>query len=99
SVEERAVAAPMRSVIVRLSADTLLVAILMFVAAGTFAWPRAWVLLAVLFVVRAVGAVAVYRVNPVLVRERARLPVHEEQSFVDRTLVLGVLATGFLGLP
>ena len=89
----------MLRVMVRLIADAVLVAILLFLAAGTLAWVRAWVLLGTLFLVRAVGAVAVYRVNPELLRERARLPIHQEQLPVDRALLLGVLATGFLGLP
>lgn len=88
----------MLKVMVRLIADTALVAILLFVSAGTLAWRRAWVLLAVLFLVRAVGTLAVYRVNPGLLRERAGLPIHKDQPWVDRVLLLGVLATGFLGL-
>lgn len=89
----------MLRVMVRLVADAVLVAILLFLPAGTVAWRRAWVLLAVLFLVRAVGALAVYRINPGLLRERAGLPIHKEQFWADRVLLLGVLATGFLGLP
>jgi len=83
----------------RLVADAGLVAILLFLSAGTVGWWRAWVLLAVLLAVRAAGALAVYRVNPDLLRERANLPIHKDQRSTDRVLVLGVLATGFLGLP
>ena len=89
----------MLRVIARLVADAVLVAVLLFFSAGTFAWWRAWVLVAALFLLRAVGAVAVYRINPALLRERAGLPVHAEQSRTDKVLLLGVLATGFLGLP
>jgi protein-S-isoprenylcysteine O-methyltransferase Ste14 len=89
----------MLRVMARLVADTVLVATLLFVSAGTLAWWRAWVLLAVLLLVRAVGAHAAYRVNPELLRERARLPVHREQAWADRLLLIGVLTTGFLGLP
>jgi protein-S-isoprenylcysteine O-methyltransferase Ste14 len=89
----------MLGVAVRLVADAALVAILLFASAGTLAWWRAWVLLAVLLVVRGVGARAAYRVNPLLLRERARLPIHGDQPWTDRLLVLAVLATGFLGLP
>ncbi len=89
----------MLKVIVRLVADTVLVGILLFVSAGTVAWWRAWMLLAVLLLVRTVGALAVYRVNPDLLRERASLPIHTDQLKADRVLLLGVLATGFLGLP
>ena len=86
-------------VIMRLAADAALVGLLMFVSAGTVAWWRGWVLLVVLFLVRAVGALAVHAVHPDLLRERAGLPIHEQQSRADRLLLLGVLATGFLGLP
>jgi protein-S-isoprenylcysteine O-methyltransferase Ste14 len=89
----------MRRVAVRLAADAALVAILLFASAGTLAWWRGWVLLAVLLVVRVVGARAVHRVNPALLRERAMLPLHHDQPPTDRVLLLAVLATGFLGLP
>ncbi|HEX6746180.1 MAG TPA: isoprenylcysteine carboxylmethyltransferase family protein [Longimicrobium sp.] len=56
-------------------------------------------LLAVMLLVRAAGARLVYRVNPGLLRERAGLPIHGDQPWADRLLLLAVLATGFLGLP
>jgi protein-S-isoprenylcysteine O-methyltransferase Ste14 len=83
----------------RLPADTALVAGALFVAAGTLAWGRAWVLLAVLLLVRGIGAYAVHRTSPALLRERAGLPVRTGQPAADRVLLLGVLGTGFLGLP
>lgn len=86
-------------VLVRLTVDAALVATLLFGAAGTLAWPRAWSVVAVLLVVRGGGAYAAYRANPDLVRDRARLPLHGDQPRADKLLVLGVLATGFLGLP
>ena len=89
----------MSRMLVRLLADEVLVGAVLFLAAGTLAWPNAWVLLAVQFIVRGVGALLVARAHPALVRERASLPVHAEQRTVDRFLVLGVLATGFLGIP
>ena len=85
--------------LVRLLADAALVGFLLFVAAGTLAWWRAWVLLAVLLAVRTISAVAVYRVNAALLQERARLPLHADQPWTDRVLVLAVLATGFVALP
>lgn len=86
-------------IVARLTFDAFVVAAALFLAAGTLAWPRAWTLLAVLYVVRVVGAWAVYRAHPDVLRERARLPVHAAQSLPDRALVLGVLATGFVGVP
>jgi protein-S-isoprenylcysteine O-methyltransferase Ste14 len=89
----------MLRVLTRLVADAALVAFAMFVSAGTLDWWRAWVLLAVLLLVRTIGAHAVHRISPDLLRERAGLPVHAEQPWADRVLLLGVLATGFLGIP
>jgi protein-S-isoprenylcysteine O-methyltransferase Ste14 len=86
-------------VMARLVADSVLIAILLFSAAGTLRWWRAWLLLAVLLLVRAVGALAVYRVNPALLRERARLPIHGDQPWTDKLLLLAVLTAGFIGLP
>ena len=89
----------MSRMLVRLLADELLVGAVLFVSAGTLAWSRAWVLLVVQFVVRTIGALAIARVSPALVSERAGLPLHADQRSADRFLVLAVLGTGFLGLP
>lgn len=89
----------MRRVAVRLVADAFLVALMLFASAGTIGWWRAWVLLAVMLLVRGMGAIAVYQVNPTLLRDRAGLPVHASQPPADRILLLAVIATGFLGLP
>lgn len=89
----------MPRVLLRLAADAALVAGLLCASAGTLAWRRGWILVAVLLVVRGIGSYAAYRANPELLRERARLPIHRDQPRVDRVLVLGILATGFLGLP
>jgi hypothetical protein len=92
-------AIPMLRSLVRLAADAAVVAILLFVSAGTLSWWRAWVLLAVLLFVRTVSAVAVFRVNPALAQERAKLPIHADQPWADKLLLLAVLATGFMGMP
>jgi protein-S-isoprenylcysteine O-methyltransferase Ste14 len=89
----------MLTVLTRLIVDTTVVAALLFIAAGTVAWWRAWVLLGVLLVVRTAGAVAVFRVNPALLQERAKLPIHRGQPRTDKFLLLAVLATGFVSLP
>lgn len=89
----------MVKIVARLTFDAFVVAAALFFAAGTLAWPHAWILLAALYVVRIVGAWLVYRVHPDVLRERASLPVHAAQSLSDRVLVLGVLATGFVGVP
>jgi protein-S-isoprenylcysteine O-methyltransferase Ste14 len=89
----------MQRVLVRLVADAGLVGALLFLSAGTLSWWRAWVLLGVMLLVRTTTALAVYRVSPALVQERAGLPIHPDQPRTDKLLLLGVLATGFIGLP
>jgi protein-S-isoprenylcysteine O-methyltransferase Ste14 len=89
----------MLRVLARLLADAALIATLVLASAGTVTWWRAWVLVAVLLLVRMVSAIAVYRVNPALLRERARLPIHRDQPWTDKLLLIGVLLSGFAGLP
>ena len=90
---------PMATVLIRVVADALVVAIVLFLAAGTLAWPRAWVLLAVLLVVRVLSAIAVFRVNPALLRERATVLMHRDQPWGDRLVLFAFMATAFLGVP
>jgi protein-S-isoprenylcysteine O-methyltransferase Ste14 len=85
--------------IVRPVADAAMVACLLLGSAGTLHWWRAWVLSAVLLVVRTITAIAVYRTSPALLRERARLPVHHDQPWIDRIILLAVLSTGYVALP
>ena len=89
----------MPSVLARLVLDVMVVALAIFGGAGTWSWPRAWTLLAVMFVVRTASAVAVYQVNPTLLRERAKFPIHDAQPTSDKVLLLAVVATGFVGVP
>lgn len=92
-------AVAMLRVLGRLVADAGLVGALLFLSAGTLSWWRAWVLLGVMLLVRTTTALAVYRVSPALAEERAKLPIHRDQPWTDKLLLLAVLAAGFLGLP
>ena len=56
----------------------LLVAILLFLPAGTFSFPQAWILIAVLFLPMALAGAAMMRWNPDLLRKR--LNMKEEQK-------------------
>jgi protein-S-isoprenylcysteine O-methyltransferase Ste14 len=86
-------------VLMRIIADAVVVAIVLFVAAGTVAWPRAWVLLATLLVVRISSALVVFGANPDLLRERTTVLIHRHQPRIDRLILLTFMATAFLGLP
>src|SRR4051812_47546915 len=89
----------MLKVLLRVVVDALIVASALFIAAGTLAWRRAWVLVAVLLLVRTVSAIAVYRVNPKLLRERASVLMHREQPLADRILLFVFMMTAFIGVP
>jgi protein-S-isoprenylcysteine O-methyltransferase Ste14 len=86
-------------VLTRIIADAVIVAIVLFVTAGTVTWPRAWVVVAVLLVVRTLSAIAVFRVNPALLRERATVLIHRHQPWTDRLILLAFMATAFVGVP
>ena len=86
-------------VLTRVIADAMIVAIVLFLAAGTLAWQRAWILIAVLLVVRTSSAIAVFRVNPALLRERAAVLMHRHQPWIDRLILLAFMATAFVGVP
>ena len=89
----------MLTVLLRVVADAVVVAIVLFAAAGTTDWPRAWVLLGVLLVVRVLTAIAVFRVNPSLLRERATVLAHRGQPLADRVILLAYMTTAFIGVP
>ena len=89
----------MFKVLTRVVADTAVVAIALFVAAGTIAWQRAWVLVVVMLFVRIVSAIAIFRVNPALLRERASVLIHPRQPWADRLILFAFMTTAFVGVP
>jgi protein-S-isoprenylcysteine O-methyltransferase Ste14 len=89
----------MLKVLLRVVADAAIIAIVLFGAAGTLAWPRAWILLDVMLVVRITSAVTVYRVNPDLLRERATVLIHRGQPRTDRVVLFAFMTTAFIGVP
>jgi protein-S-isoprenylcysteine O-methyltransferase Ste14 len=86
-------------VLTRVIVDAVVVATVLFVGSGTLAWQRAWVLVAVLLVVRTLSAIAVFRVHPALLRERATVLIHRHQPAIDRVILLAFMATAFVGVP
>ncbi len=89
----------MFAVILRVVFDAAVVAFVLFTAAGTLEWKRAWVLIGLLLLVRSVTAMIVYRVNPGLLRERAGLPIHDNQPLADKILLLTFMFAAFISLP
>jgi len=66
---------------------------LLFLGAGTWRWPRAWVLLGVLFVLRVISRSLLAASRADLLAERARGPVQSGQSLADRILLASFMAS------
>ena len=66
---------------------TVLFAILLFAPAHTLHWWRAWILIAVLVIVRIISAISVLRVNKTILGERAKIPIQSGQPFIDKILI------------
>jgi protein-S-isoprenylcysteine O-methyltransferase Ste14 len=75
-----------------LAFDVLFAAFL-FVPAGTLAWTRGWILLAVLLAIRVWGTIAVFRAQPELLAERSKPMIQEGQPAADRVLLLAYMAS------
>ncbi len=64
----------------------------MFLAAGTFAWPGAWVLLIETGVLGLMSGVRIARHDPQLLQERMRGPIQKDQKPWDKRLLTVVFA-------
>jgi protein-S-isoprenylcysteine O-methyltransferase Ste14 len=83
-------------VLVRLVAATLLFGALLFLLAGTVAWPAAWAYLAINVAILVVYSVILLRLHPDLIDERNKPPVDAKKW--DKPLVAVVGAIGPLML-
>lgn len=77
---------------IRLVAGTAAFAALLFIAAGTVAWPAAWAYLAIISAVMVVYAVIIVRLHPDLIEERRRPPADAKQW--DKPLAAIVAVVG-----
>ena len=71
-------------------------AILLFVPAGTINWTGAWIFLIETFVVSAAFGLWLARHDPALLKERLRSPIQKGQSIQDQ-IVTGVLVLLYFG--
>jgi len=78
----------LRKLIIGLVWNTVSLALLLFLPAGTLDWWRAWVLVGVVGVCFVVMMVGVLRTRPDLMRERFKSVVQKGQPLVDRVLLL-----------
>jgi protein-S-isoprenylcysteine O-methyltransferase Ste14 len=66
-------------------------AILLFLAAGTFAWPGAWVYLVLMILLSFTLGIDLARRDPELLRERMGSPVQRDQPAADKVLLIVLL--------
>lgn len=72
--------------------------LILFVAAGTFVWPFAWIFLAQMIVLSVVGGLWFARHDPGLLRERLAPLIQKEQPTADKILVSMFLMVFFAAL-
>ena len=70
-----------------------LFALMLFVPAGTLHWRAAWILLGVLFFLRALSAGRLWMVQRELAQLRTKLPIQPGQISADRPLLLALMAS------
>jgi protein-S-isoprenylcysteine O-methyltransferase Ste14 len=73
-------------------------AILLFLAAGTFAWPGAWVYLVLMILLSFTLGIDLARRDPGLLRERMGSPVQRDQPAADKLLLIVLLLSIFAWL-
>jgi hypothetical protein len=66
-------------------------AILLFLAAGTFAWPGAWVYLVLMILLSFTLGIDLAQRDPELLRERMGSPVQRDQPATDKVLLIVLL--------
>jgi hypothetical protein len=79
-----------RKFVSRMLVYLALIAVLLLGAAGTIAWPAAWVYIALTAVVSFGGGVWLARHDPALLRERLRPVVQRDQKGWDRIFMLAM---------
>jgi protein-S-isoprenylcysteine O-methyltransferase Ste14 len=88
--------------IVRLIVQTFIwfgaMGILLFLAAGTFAWPGAWAYLVLMVALSVTVGIDLARHDPGLLRERMGSPVQRDQPAADKMLLIALLLFMFAWL-
>lgn len=83
------------SMILQTTGALTLSAFLMFLPAGTFAWPQGWLFLALFFGLSQAMGLWLLRTDPALLAARMRSPLSGDQAPRDRVVIVAILA-GFV---
>src|ERR1700739_4365253 len=86
----------MLNTLIRTVLSLAVIAVLLFVPAGTINWTGAWIFLIETLVISIVLGIWLARHDPELLKERMRSPIQMEQSVQDK-IVTGLLLLFFFG--
>jgi protein-S-isoprenylcysteine O-methyltransferase Ste14 len=88
-----------RIVVIKMAVHTLLwyvvIGGVLFIAAGTLAWPAAWFFLLEMVVVSLVGGRWLALRDPALMRSRLASPVQKHQPVADKAVVVAIILASF----
>jgi hypothetical protein len=87
----------MHSMILQTAGALTLSALLMFLPAGTFAWPQGWLFLALFFGLSQAMGLWLLRTDPALLAARMRSPLSGDQAPRDRVVIVAILAASWRG--
>jgi protein-S-isoprenylcysteine O-methyltransferase Ste14 len=80
-----------RSMLIQSAVSLVLALMLLFLPAGTLAWPQAWIFLALFFGCSQATGLWLLRHNPALLAERMKSPMSADQTLRARVIVLAIL--------
>lgn len=86
-----------RRLIVSIIINQLIFGMFLFLPAGTLQWPRAWLLLGLIFIGTVVSMVWVHRRNPAVLDQRFKSPLQQGQPWEDKVIV-SLFIGSFIGL-
>jgi protein-S-isoprenylcysteine O-methyltransferase Ste14 len=81
----------MLKAIVQNLAFTVLLAVLLFLPAGTLAWPRGWIFLALFVGCSQATGVWLLKTDPALLSERMKSPLSADQRPRDRAIIVAIM--------
>jgi protein-S-isoprenylcysteine O-methyltransferase Ste14 len=80
-----------RSLVVQTAVSILLAVLLLFLPAGTLAWPPAWIFLVLFFGCSQATGLWLLRHDPALLAERMKSPIGSNQTARDRAIIVAIL--------
>jgi protein-S-isoprenylcysteine O-methyltransferase Ste14 len=84
------------NMIVRSVVGGALLGLVLFLPAGTLAWPQAWIFMALFMGCGVAIGIWLWKVNPDLLAERMKSPMSSDQALSDR-IVMGAIMVVFWG--